>query len=233
MNILLNVPYEEKDLAKQQGAKWNPQLKSWYVDDVEKIRAVSKWLGKCNIICENLYLLKKKQTCWKCRMETDVYMLATDKSYALENGFQCNNNLLLLTYVKSMPLKLSEYLKKCLYYPTFSKTINEKYFINHCSFCKNVQGDNFLHEVPKQAFYSKLCYSDSEPITYAKIKNTFGVPLIAELPYYDEACSSIEMIMHHMETGIENRASMNVNQALINQLFSCSIQEADISIQGL
>lgn len=39
--------------------------------------------------------------------------------------------------------------------------------------------------------------------------------------------------MHHMETGIENRASMNVNQALINQLFSCSIQEADIFIQGL
>lgn len=43
MDILLNVPYAEKDLAKQRGAKWNPQLKSWYIDDVDKIGAVSKW----------------------------------------------------------------------------------------------------------------------------------------------------------------------------------------------
>lgn len=119
------------------------------------------------------------------------------------------------------------------YYPAFSKTIHETYFINHCSVCKSVQGDNFLHEVPKQAFYSKLCYSDSEPITYARIKNTFGVPLMAKLPYYDEVSSSMEMIMYHMETGIENRASMNVNQHLINQLFSCSIREEDINIQGI
>lgn len=88
-------------------------------------------------------------------------------------------------------------------------------------------------KVMVQAFYSKLCYSNSEPISYAKIKNTFGVPLIAELPHYDEVCSSMEMILQHMATGIENRASLNVNQALINQLFSRSIQEADISIQGL
>lgn len=233
MNILLNVPYAEKNLTKQQGAKWNPQLKSWYIDDVSKISAVSKWLGKCNIICETLYLLKKKQTCWKCRKNTAVYMLATDKSYALDDGFRCNNNIQLLTYVKAMPPKLSEYMRNCLYYPSFSKTINEKYFINHCSFCKSVQGDNFLHEVPKQAFYRKLCYPDSEPIFYAKIQNNFGVPLWAELPYYDEMSSSMELIMHHMETGIENRASMNVNQKLINQLFSCSIKGKDIHIPGI
>lgn len=42
MNILLNVPYAEKDFAKQQGAKWNPQLKSWYIDDVFLLSCVFK-----------------------------------------------------------------------------------------------------------------------------------------------------------------------------------------------
>lgn len=43
----------------------------------------------------------------------------------------------------------------------------------------------------------------------------------------------MELIMHHMETGAENRASMNVNQKLINQLFSCSIKGEDIHIPGI
>ena len=84
-------------------------------------------------------------------------MLATDKSYALYDGFRCNN--------------------------------------------------------------SKLCYPDSEPIVYAKIQNNFGIPLWAELPYYDEMSSSMELSMHHMETGVDNSASRNVNQKLINKLF--------------
>ena len=32
MSLILNVPYKEKDEAKALGAKWNPQLKKWYVE---------------------------------------------------------------------------------------------------------------------------------------------------------------------------------------------------------
>lgn len=233
MNILLNVPYEEKDIAKSRGAKWNPGLKSWYIDDIGKIGGVLKWLGRCNIICETLYLLKKRQICWKCRKNIEVYMLATDKSYAQEDGFRCNDNIQLLTYIEEMPSALSGYLKKNLYYPSFSATVGGQYYINHCGCCKSIQGDHFLHEVPKQSFYSALCYPGSNPICYAKIQNDFGIPLWAQLPYYDEVCSSSEMILHHMETAIENRASLNVNQKLINTLFSSSIRSEDIRIQGL
>lgn len=30
--ILLNVPYDQKDLAKRHGAKWDHDLKKWYLD---------------------------------------------------------------------------------------------------------------------------------------------------------------------------------------------------------
>ena len=37
MDNLLNVPYAEKDLEKSKGAKWNPDKKSWYIDDYKKL----------------------------------------------------------------------------------------------------------------------------------------------------------------------------------------------------
>ncbi len=31
MNIILNVPFSEKDTAKKLGAKWNSKIKKWYI----------------------------------------------------------------------------------------------------------------------------------------------------------------------------------------------------------
>jgi len=33
LRINLNVPYAEKDLAKQRGAKWDSARKTWYVEN--------------------------------------------------------------------------------------------------------------------------------------------------------------------------------------------------------
>lgn len=233
MNVLLNVPFSEKDLAKAKGAKWNPKIKSWYLDDIQRIEVFSQWLEPYNIISENLYVLKKRHTCWKCKEEIEVVMLATDKSYAKHEDYKCNTNIQLLTYVKKMSDELEKYMKGALYYPVFSKQIQERYYANNCRYCKNIQGDNFLHEIPKQAFYSKLCYSSSEPISYAKVNHKFGIRLQAEPPYYDEISSLKELILEHMKNGIENRASLHVNQNLINRLFDCSVKAEDIYISGI
>lgn len=233
MNVLLDVPYQEKDLAKERGARWNPNLKSWYVNDINKVGAVSRWIGDYDIICENLYILTKRHTCWKCKKSIDVVLFATDKSCSKEEEYRCNNDLQILTYVEKMPKELEDYMKQYLYYPGYSVQAKTRYFLNHCSSCKSIQGDNFLHEVPERSFYSKLCYRSHEPIRYAKIKNERGVPLQANLPFYNEVCSSAELLMHHLRTGVENRASLGINQKLINRLFSCSQREADITIPGL
>lgn len=120
MHVLLDVPYQEKDLAKKRGARWNPQLKSWYVDDLTKVGAVSEWIGNDNIVCENLYILTKEHTCWKCGRNLDVVLLATDNSCSVDDGYQRNQNLQILTYVKRMPQGLEEYMKQLLYYPEYS-----------------------------------------------------------------------------------------------------------------
>lgn len=234
MNLRLDVPYREKDLAKAKGAKWSPDLKTWYINDLSLLTGVSKWMGKYNIICENLYLLKMNHPCWKCRKEIDVVCLATNKSYTLESGrFKENSNIQIFSYVQEMPDPLTSYLETLGYTASYSKTINDIYYINHCKYCKNIQGDNFIHEIPSQAFYRKLLYSNSTPISYCKINNSFYVPLLAQLPFYDEVHSNMDLLFNHMETGVENRASLRVTQKLINGLFDCSIKKQDIEIIGL
>ena len=44
MALILNVPYSEKDQAKSLGARWNPELKKWYV---ERRKDYNKFI-KCN-----------------------------------------------------------------------------------------------------------------------------------------------------------------------------------------
>ena len=44
MSLLLNVPYAEKDEAKALGAKWNPELKKWYVENRKDYYKFKKWI---------------------------------------------------------------------------------------------------------------------------------------------------------------------------------------------
>ena len=44
MITFLKVPYSEKDEAKKLGARWNPEKKSWYVENVNNLLLFKKWL---------------------------------------------------------------------------------------------------------------------------------------------------------------------------------------------
>ena len=41
---LLDVPFAEKDNAKALGARWNPQLKKWYVPQGNALEPFARWL---------------------------------------------------------------------------------------------------------------------------------------------------------------------------------------------
>jgi len=42
----LNVPYAEKDQARELGARWNPTRKRWYVPTGVALEAFERWLPK-------------------------------------------------------------------------------------------------------------------------------------------------------------------------------------------
>ena len=70
MSLLLNVPYAEKDEAKSLGARWNPELKKWYVADKKDYHKFTKWYKDKNanlIVMDHLYIVVGKQNCFKCK----------------------------------------------------------------------------------------------------------------------------------------------------------------------
>ena len=81
MKVLLNVPFDEKDDAKFLGAKWDKEVKSWYIEDISDIDELG------DIICENLDIIRAEKVCYRCHRKTRVMLLATDRSYAKEEGY--------------------------------------------------------------------------------------------------------------------------------------------------
>ncbi len=42
--VILNVPFSEKDEAKELGARWDPDLRKWFVPAGKDTRPFSRWL---------------------------------------------------------------------------------------------------------------------------------------------------------------------------------------------
>lgn len=43
-NLLLEVPYSEKEEAKALGAWWDPEIRKWYVPSGKDINPFRKWI---------------------------------------------------------------------------------------------------------------------------------------------------------------------------------------------
>jgi hypothetical protein len=44
--MFLNVPYAEKDQARELGARWNPTRKRWYVPNGVATEPFARWMAK-------------------------------------------------------------------------------------------------------------------------------------------------------------------------------------------
>lgn len=159
--IYLNVPYEEKEHAKQFGAKWDANLKLWYVignEDFSLLEKVSKWFFKYRykINCP-LFLIEVDVKCSNCGHRVPVQCLSIDSKNISENDSFLppeRNYVLLIKYLMELdPTMLSLMLKHTKTYKrVFSKTYGEYVYMNHCKSCRFKIGDNFLHT-------SKGCFS--------------------------------------------------------------------------
>ena len=44
MKVWLDVPFEDKDLAKHRGAKWSVPHKRWYIEGAENVERFWRWM---------------------------------------------------------------------------------------------------------------------------------------------------------------------------------------------
>ena len=159
MVMFLNVPYAEKDEAKSLGAKWNANVKKWYIDvETEHYIKFAKWILKDTdeaiIAREYVYIIEGVQKCWKCHQNTQVIGLGISEYiniYGDPDHPQVeyyDDDELHLAWVDDeadIPPKLLKYLKgKYSVKMGYSKTLEDMCFANHCDCCGALQGNYFL-----------------------------------------------------------------------------------------
>ncbi len=163
MSLYLNIPYSDKDEAKNLGARWDPDRKSWYVFSRKDYYKFSKWIFKEDetqklLLINQLYIIKGIHTCFKCKKPTTVIgfgiddILFLDKNtqrYSIEHGdiHICSSPVI-------MNSKILEQLKnKYNYYESYSKTTKSSYYANHCKNCDSIQGNFYLYDEVDSPFF--------------------------------------------------------------------------------
>lgn len=158
MSLLLNVDYAEKDEARALGAKWNPELKRWYVDDKNNYPKFKKWILKekdsAVVVFDYFYIIEGKHNCFKCGKETKVIgfglenyiQIYNDEESISQSGFErFSGEINIASSIEPLSPELLAYLKeKYNYYLGYSKTTKSDYYANHCNYCNVLQGDFYL-----------------------------------------------------------------------------------------
>ncbi|HFI0293567.1 TPA: DUF5710 domain-containing protein [Streptococcus suis] len=172
--LFLDVPYTEKNEAKRLGAKWNKEVRKWYVD-TERINYInfSKWLLKgsdeVTIAADYIYIIEGSTSCWKCHRLTTVVGLGISEHVHIYNEpddaiieIVKNSNypeeeihLSWSDKEANIPPRILRYLKNNYFVKTmYSKTLGSHCFANYCQHCDALQGNHFLFTKPNSVLSS-------------------------------------------------------------------------------
>ncbi|MDN2677946.1 DUF5710 domain-containing protein [Janthinobacterium sp. SUN033] len=172
--INLNVPFSEKDEAKQLGARWDATLKVWFVPDGVDSSAFGRWLPTVpdvNIRSQRYGIAQTETVCWKCDELTRVYGFVLPPGHqtveqdedGVDEWYEHDSSAMAL-YVTDLPPTVIARLKPITrhYYVDFSKTTNSSYWMNHCENCGMKQGDFAIYCEPGGAFFPMDEYATSK-----------------------------------------------------------------------
>lgn len=183
MPLQLNVPFEEKDTAKEKGARWNPELRKWIATNKKYYRRVLPWISSENfysIICDHFYVVEGTRLCHKCGKPTRVIGFGIEDYYSIEpdennpGKFWINSSLdedciHIVAHIEPLPSPVDNFIKSNWNYKIgYSRTIESSYLANHCEHCNALQGEHFLFAEPDSPFFVDT-EQDAAKLTLYKI----------------------------------------------------------------
>lgn len=171
MSLLINVPYSDKEEVKKLGAKWNPQLKSWYIESERDYYKFVKWIlaGKeqIDILSSKLFILQRQRVCYKCNRITPVYALIFPHHFTLYNMNRTEamvpivyDDNCIVSSIPALPATIEKQLELSSCYKDYSKTIGDYYIANHCCYCNSLQGNYPLFFEDDSPFDINNIYED-------------------------------------------------------------------------
>lgn len=178
--IELNVPFSQKDEAKKLGAKWDPEMRKWYITDSLSLGAFEKWLpsqytslmGSGNPVyrlrSSYYYIVESYTVCWRCREMTSVHSFMLPSPHEIfeyldeevgnktdSGGWEARHHNTILSSLVGIPSTVADKLSLVTkrYFPKYSKKAGYTYYMNHCEHCNAAQGDFYMHSEPGGAFF--------------------------------------------------------------------------------
>jgi hypothetical protein len=140
------------------------------VDGSEILEEPTKWRptidGFNPVICPKCRLdfQKFREKTLQIVKQTGVELPTSFYRYAPTRCWRCKKEILAFTWpdheMHSEELPSDHSPPKTLRY-RFSKTVGGKYWVNTCPYCKQIQGDWFLHHEPDGPFSSFYCGEDT------------------------------------------------------------------------
>lgn len=179
----IDVPYSEKDEAKKLGARWDATNKTWYIPDNLSIDIFSKWLPKGNVIAPYWFIAQASTHCWKCGRETVMTsVLLPEGHQTLEQDdddspvyWKTHNVPAFIFYIDDMSDQILNKFRLVQHYLSkdYSKTVDAKYWMNHCQHCHMKQGDFQLHCEDDGAF-SPASRAQASGILLTRVAQSFS-----------------------------------------------------------
>lgn len=180
--ISLIVPFSQKDEAKSLGARWDPNLKIWYVPEGVEIGPLARWLPvtehsdlehepEFHVRASYYYVMESVSSCWSCSNWTRVfsfqlpeeheqfdYVEDEDEGFALTSNlgeWKCQGYRGTVSNVDSLAPQVAKQIHRFTdrFKHAYSRTADSRYLMNHCEHCGAKLGDFFMHSEPGGAFF--------------------------------------------------------------------------------
>lgn len=192
MKVFLNVPYNEKDGAKQLGAKWDASVKKWYVPDGVDPEPFFRWLASSRWPKSYIFLVVGKRTCYKCNKETRVI------AFGFKGNDSCGEQIMTLSpRPLCTPMEIREYLKSqgIRFDKKLSNTTGEFKLNNCCEHCGALQGEFFLFNEIDSPFF--IAGEESlESLCFYRIK----IPNLKPLKFLDWPDDQADTLLNYAES---------------------------------
>jgi hypothetical protein len=172
------------------GARWNPEIKKWYINDSANRDDFERWLPRTEdvedvnaIVMKNIYVIEGKRQCWKCKKETPVIGIGIKdvkglKDLADEVVLDGMIHIFAPSSVDLLPHNFVDYLQKQHNLKMKkSQTTNKTYLGNCCTYCHSLQGDFFLFEEVDSPFNYYYDVNVAKNLVVYKIPVTVDIPI--------------------------------------------------------
>jgi len=174
----LDVPFEEKDAAKDLGAKWNADEKTWYAPTEAIRQKCEKWLPLTEptisqTISGPFEILVSSTKCYRCDAVSKVAAITVS---GIENSAdEVLNSPLILTHIEHLEPPFIAMLQS--FNHGFSKKhsnqLGRDVWMNCCDSCGAHFGDFFMMNEPGGAFH---------PTSSEEARNIQRGELVGSLP---------------------------------------------------